>query len=117
MMPTLNEGIEQITAMALEKGWDHDIATKIYYAMIELAEAGDLWKHREDIKYLKERGLTPEQVPEAVGVELIDAILYCMHGFSCIGITDADSLLDRKMKVNGARNRIYADDRLSLIHI
>jgi len=110
-MPTLNEGIKRITKLANEKGWGHDIATKIYYGMIELGEAGDTWKHRDDPDYLMEKlGITPEQVPEAVAEELIDTILYCLHAFSCIDYWDADSLFDKKMGTNKERNRIYTDD-------
>ena len=114
-MPTLNDGINIIKALGDEKGWDNDIATKIYYGMIELAEAGDTWKHRGDPDYLKEKlGITPEEVPGAVAEELIDTILYCLHGFSCIGIYNADELFDIKMGINKLRNRIYLDDHTSL---
>jgi len=30
------------------KGWGSDVGTKIYYAILELAEAGQIWKHREN---------------------------------------------------------------------
>ena len=114
-MPTLNEGIKLIRGLADEKGWDNDIATKIYYGMIELGEAGDTWKHRGDPDYLKEKlGITPEEVPSAVAEELIDTILYCLHGFSCIGIHNADELFEIKMGINKLRNRIYLDDHNSM---
>ena len=110
-MVTLNEGIKQITEMANQKNWGDDIATKIYYGMIELAEAGDAWKHRDDEDYLKnELGITKEQLPEHIAEELIDCILYCLHGFHCIGFYDADYIYDKKMDKNRGRNRVYTDD-------
>jgi len=110
-MVTLNDGIRRISQLADEKDWDNDIATKIYYGMIELGEAGDIWKHRGDKKHLKEKlGITPEQVVDAIAEELIDAILYCLHGFRCIEFYDADYLFDEKMKTNQKRNRVYLDD-------
>ena len=109
-MVTLNDGIRRITALADEKEWGNDIAIKIYYAMIELGEAGDIWKHRDDEKYLADIGITREGVPTAVAEELIDTIIYCLHGFSCIGFWDADYLFDMKMKINKERKRIYTDD-------
>jgi len=111
-MVTLNRGIQRITELADEKGWANDIATKIYYAMIELGEAGDIWKHRDDEKYLADIGITREGVPAAVAEELIDTILYCLHGFACIGFWDANHLFEEKMKVNKERERIYADDAI-----
>ena len=109
-MVTLNEGIKRMAYLAEEKGWGNDIATKIYYGMIELGEAGDIWKHRDDEEYLAEIGLTKEEVPDAVAMELMDAIKYCLHGFSCVGFWDADYLFEKKMKVNRERKRIYTDD-------
>ena len=110
-MVTLNEGIKQIAEMGDQKKWDTNIATKIYYAMIELSEAGDAWKHRDDEDYLKtELKITKDQLPEYIAEELIDCILYCLHGFHCIGFFDADYMYDKKMKINQNRNRVYADD-------
>ncbi len=109
-MVTLNEGLRKIAELADEKEWGEDIATKIYYGMIELGEAGDIWKHRDDLFYLQKIGLTPSQVNDAVAEELIDTILYCLHGLHCIGFYDPDWLFDHKMKKNKERNRVYADD-------
>ena len=41
-MVTLNEALRQISELADEKCWDTDVATKIYYGMIEFAEGGDI---------------------------------------------------------------------------
>ncbi len=115
-MPTLNDGILQMQKLADEKGWGDDIATKLYYAMIELAEAGDAWKHRADEKYLKdELGITKEELPGYMAEELIDAIKYCLHGFSCLGYYEADEMFDYKMQKNIKRNRIYVDDNKTSI--
>lgn len=111
-MPTLNEALRQISKLAKEKGWGTDVATKIYYGMIEFAEGGDIWKHREDHEYLKSIGVDPDKVVDAVAEELIDAILYALHGLNCIGFYDADWLFDYKMNKNIKRKRIYADDKL-----
>lgn len=112
-MVTLNEGIKRIQTLGDIKGWGNDVATKIYYAIIELAEAGDAWKHRDDEGYLKnELGITKEQLPEHMAEEFIDAILYCLHGFHCIGFYDADYMFDCKMEKNKKRNRVYTDDTM-----
>lgn len=110
-MPTFNEAKKLIGELAEKKGWGSDPATKIYYAMIELGEAGDVWKHRDDHEYLLSLGLTPEQVPHAVGMELIDAIFYCLHGLLCIDPDiSVDALFMAKLKVNERRSRVYVDD-------
>lgn len=114
-MPTLNEGIREIGTLAYLKGWGRDPSTKIYYGMIEFAEAGDLWKHREDKKWLKEKGIDPNKVIDKIAEELIDVILYAMDCFNCIGFLDADSMFDYKMRKNALRNRIYADDQASTV--
>ncbi len=110
-MPTLDEAKKLIRELAEDKGWGTNPATKIYYAMIELGEAGDLWKHRDDHDYLLRLGLTPKDVPHAVGIELIDAIFYCLHGMLCIDPDiSVDAMFMSKLKVNIERKRIYADD-------
>lgn len=111
-MPTLDEAKKLIGELAEKKGWGSDPATKIYYAMIELGEAGDVWKHREDLEYLSELGLTQQEVPYAVAEELIDALFYCLHGLMCIDPDiSADDLFMMKLRVNEGRGRIYVDDK------
>ena len=109
-MVTLNDALRQISRLADEKGWGTDVATKIYYGMIEFAEGGDIRKHREDPDYLKSIGIDPDKVRYAVAEELMDVILYALHGLNCIGWYDADGLFDYKMAKNRKRSRIYADD-------
>ena len=111
-MVTLNEGIREIGTLAYLKGWGRDPANKIYYGMIEFAEAGDIWKHREDENWLKEKGIDPNKIVDAIAEELIDAILYALDCFNCIGFLDADSMFIYKMKKNVDRNRVYADDHI-----
>jgi len=107
---TLNEGIREISQLADEKNWGEDPATKIYYGMIEFAEAGDIWKHRDDHDYLRNIGIDPIHVEAAIAEELIDAILYALHAFKCIEFYDADWMFDYKMKKNRERARVYTDD-------
>lgn len=109
-MVTLNEGIRKISALADEKGWGTDVATKIYYGMIEFAEGGDIWKHRDDTEYLKSIGIEPDGVVDAVAEELIDAIFYALHGLHCIGFHDADWMFEYKLNKSIKRDRIYTDD-------
>ena len=78
--------------------------------MIEFAEAGDIWKHRDDLSYLASIGIDPDKLIDAVAEELIDAILYALHGLHCIGFFDPDWMFDYKMEKNRGRNRVYADD-------
>lgn len=110
-MPTLKECMSMIGEMAKRKGWTENPAIKIYYGMIEFGEAGDVWKHRDDEKYLKEIGLTKEMVEDAVCIEIIDALLYAVHAVYCINPDrDLDKDLLDKMKINEERDRTYADD-------
>ena len=113
-MVTLNEALREISTLADEKGWDTNVATKIYYGMIELAEGGDLWKHRDDFDYLASIGIDQDKLIDALAEELMDAILYALHGLNCIGFHDADWLFNYKMEKNRKRNRIYADDNRGL---
>ncbi len=111
-MPTLDEAKKLISDLAEKKGWGSDPATKIYYAMIELGEAGDLWKHRTDHDYLLSLGLTSKEVAFAVAMELIDAIFYCLHGILSIDPDmSADGLFMAKLEVNKKRHRVYVDDK------
>ena len=109
-MPTLDEAKKLISDLAEKKGWGSNPATKIYYAMIELGEAGDLWKHRNDHNYLISLGLTPDELVFAVAMELIDTIFYCLHGLLCIDPDmSADALFTSKLKVDRNRERICED--------
>ena len=109
-MPTLDEAKKLVSELAERKEWGTDPATKIYHAMIELGEAGDLWKHRNDHTYLLSLGLTSEEVPFAVAMELVDAIFHCLHGMLCIDPDmSADALFMSKLKVDRDRERTYED--------
>jgi len=111
-MPTFDEAKKLISELAEKKGWGSDPATKIYYAMIELGEAGDLWKHRNDHTYLLSLGLAPGEVSFAVVMELVDAIFYCLHGLLCIDPDiSPDGLFMAKLEINKKRSRVYVDDR------
>jgi len=112
-MPTLNEAMCRIADLGNTKGWGKEIDTKIYYAMIELAEGGAAWKHRGDPGYLMdELGITIDELPEYIGEELIDTIFYCLHAFYCLGLTNADAMFEYKMNKNIKRSRVYVDDEL-----
>ena len=115
-MPTLNEARDKIIELAKQFGWgiskDH-VATKIFYAMIELGEAGDAWKHRGDREWLKqELHLSTEQdLTSHVAEELIDAIFYCLNGIYCLDSQiDIDREFNKKWDKNLQRGRTYIDD-------
>ncbi len=115
-MPTLNEARDKIIDLAKQFGWgiskDH-LATKIFYAMIELGEAGDAWKHRGDQEWLKrELHLSTEQdLTSHVAEELIDAIFYCLNGLYCLDPQiDIDHEFNKKWVKNLQRGRTYIDD-------
>lgn len=98
-----------IMELAKSKGWGADVAIKIYYGMIELGEAGDIWKHREDEEYLKELGI--DDVEKAVAIEIIDTLYYCLHALYCLNpaLIPEDLFLE-KFEINEKRNRYYVDD-------
>jgi NTP pyrophosphatase (non-canonical NTP hydrolase) len=115
-MPTLNEARNKILDLAKQFGWgiskDH-LATKIFYAMIELGEAGDAWKHRGDREWLqRELNLATEQdLTRHVAEELIDAIFYCLNGLHCLDPQiDIDHEFNKKWEKNRQRGRTYIDD-------
>ena len=110
-MPTLNEFKLLHMALAIEKGWGKNVATKIYYGMIELGEAGDAWKHRADREYLMEYGVLDLQ--SHMIEELIDTIMYCVNAADLIDPEiDLDKALMDKFRINQKRNRIYVDDHV-----
>ena len=115
-MPTLNDAKDQVIALAKQFGWGisrEHVATKIYYAIIELAEAGDAWKHRGDPAWL-ERELhvsTDRELMDHVAEELIDTIFYCLNGLYCLDpALDVDAAFTRKWQINRERGRTYVDD-------
>jgi NTP pyrophosphatase (non-canonical NTP hydrolase) len=115
-MPTLNEARDRIIDLAKQFGWGISkthLATKIFYAMIELGEAGDAWKHRGDEDWLKrELHLSTEQeLTNHIVEELIDTIFYCLNGLYCLDPNiDIDYEFDKKWKNNLKRGRTYIDD-------
>lgn len=116
-MPILNEAKERVIELARKFGWGtsrEHVATKIYYAMIELGEAGDAWKHRDDEEWLR-RELnihTEEELTKHVAEELTDAIFYCLNGIYCLDPNiDVDREFDRKWRTNLERGRTYIDDQ------
>jgi len=116
-MSTLNEAKCKVIELAKRFGWGisrEHVATKIFYAIIELGEAGDAWKHREDKEWLKQElnVVTEEELTEHVAEELIDTIFYCLNGLYCLDpALDVDKVFDRKWKINLERGRTYVDDR------
>jgi hypothetical protein len=120
-MPTLNEAKDKVIELAKRFGWgisQEHVGTKIFYAIIELGEAGDAWKHRGDKEWLKRelKVSTDEEFTAHVAEEFIDTIFYCLNGLYCLDPTldvdnlDVDKAFDRKWKVNLERGRTYVDD-------
>jgi len=116
-MSTLNEAKDKVIELAKRFGWGisrEHVATKIFYAIIELGEAGDAWKHRDDKGWLKQELniVTEEELTEHVAEELIDTIFYCLNGLYCLDPDlDVDKAFDRKWRINLERGRTYVDDR------
>jgi len=115
-MPTLSGCKQLIDRLAINLGWGRTIKhfdTKLWYAVIELGEAGDLWKHREDAKYLREEHHieTYEQLEKALSQEIIDVIFYCLHALQCLNPNiNPDAEFMDKWRINAKRKRIYIDD-------
>ena len=115
-MPTLEEAKVKVINLAKKFGWGtqkEHVATKIYYAMIELGEAGDAWKHRGDKDWLKrELEITSEEeLTRHITEELIDTIFYCLNGIYCLDpAINVDQEFEKKWKINLARGRTYIDD-------
>ena len=115
-MPTLEEAKANVIELAKKFGWGtkkEHVATKIYYAMIELGEAGDAWKHRGDKEWLKrELNVTSEEeLAKHITEEFIDTIFYCLNGIYCLNPNiDVDQEFEKKRKINLQRGRTYIDD-------
>lgn len=116
-MPMLDEAKVKVIELAKKFGWGtsrEHVSTKIYYAMLELGEAGDAWKHRDDKEWLKQELNihTEDELTKHVTEELIDAIFYCLNGIYCLDPnTDVDQEFDRKWRINLERGRTYTDDQ------
>lgn len=116
-MPTLDEAKNMVVKLAQRFGWGisrKHVATKIFYAILELGEAGDAWKHRGDMEWLKrELGISSEEeLIRHVAEELIDAIFYCLNGIYCLDPSiSVDEEFDRKWRINLKRGRTYIDDQ------
>jgi NTP pyrophosphatase (non-canonical NTP hydrolase) len=115
-MPTLNEAKDQVIALAKQFGWGisrEHVGTKIYYAILELAEAGNAWKHRGDADWLRRelRVSADQELTDHVAEELIDTIFYCLNGLYCLDpALDVDAAFTRKWRINLERGRTYLDD-------
>ena len=101
-MPSLEVCKRMVIELEETKGWGKDPATKIYYAILELAEAGNLWKHRLNKRFSR----------KAVIEELIDAVFYIVETAHHIDPEiDLDLLFLEKYQKNLSRERLYPDDR------
>ncbi len=130
-MPTLREAMLKIQELKEIFGWGSDPGTKIFYGMIEMAEAGDVWKHRGDPEYIAEQtwwlkkyaplvmGSRPAssfveewQVIDHMMEELIDGIFYCLDAMASLNIdVDPDEEFLKKWNENKRRGRKYLDDK------
>ena len=111
-MPSLETCKNLIKEISEVKGWGNDPSTKIFYAMIELGEAGDVWKHRGDEGYLEGIGIHNEQeFNDFICEELIDTLFYVLDCFSCIDSKiNPDDCFNKKLSKNWKRDRVYLDD-------
>lgn len=105
-MPTLEECKGMVADLAEAKGWGHDPNIKFLYAVSEIGEAVNLWKHRAETT-----GFDVSGVPRVME-EIIDAIYYLLHAAHCIDPkTNLDEIFLNKHTVNVKRERQYIDDR------
>lgn len=131
-MPSFKEAMLRIAELGKKFGWGRDPSIKIYYAMIELAEAGDAWKHRGDLEWMKKQEWykKPEYVNpggHSMGYtknidfglgdhmleELMDAIFYCLDAMHCINpYKDPDEIFELVWEKDNSRKRTYVDDNL-----
>jgi len=115
-MPNLDECKHLISQLAEQLGWGNNInhfQTKLWYAVIELCEAGNLWKHRGNPEHLAVYyGIeNEEQFKKKLTEEVIDAIFYCLHALHCLDPTiNPDAEFNRKFRINLNRRRAYIDD-------
>jgi len=110
-MPTLEECKKLVISLEKELGWGTDINLKLLYAIVEIAEAIQIYKHRE--RLLKEGKLLYEISNDMIE-ELIDAIFYIIH--ACYHINkhaDLDVFFKYKYNKNLKRRRSYLDDNKS----
>jgi len=104
-MPTLEECKRVVAALAEEKGWGRDPNIKFLYAVTEIGEAVNLWKHRAESEDFEGSG-TPRIVEE-----IVDAVYYLLHAAYCIDPKiNLDSVFLEKHAVNMERQRKYIDD-------
>jgi len=105
-MPTLEECKRMVAALAEEKSWGRDPNIKFLYAVTEIGEAVNLWKHRAETGDFEVSG-----VP-AIVEEIVDTMYYLLHAAYCIDPKiNLDSVFLKKHAVNMERQRKYIDDR------
>ncbi len=105
-MPTLEECKGMVADLAEVKGWGHDPNIKLLYAVAEIGEAVNLWKHRAETAAFE-----VSDVPRIME-EIIDVIYYLLHAAHCIDPKlNLDKIFLKKHAVNMERQRQYIDDR------
>ncbi|MDH5703264.1 MAG: hypothetical protein OEY99_03540 [Aigarchaeota archaeon] len=107
-MPTLEECKKMVADVADEKGWGRDPNIKFLYAVTEIGEAVNLWKHRAEAGDFQVSG-----IPKIME-EIIDSVYYMLHAAYCIDPkTNLDEIFLEKHAVIMRRQREYVDDRTS----
>jgi hypothetical protein len=121
-MPTLTEMQRSIGELVFMKGFGNapeDFPQKLFFALIELGEAGNTWKKGmrlvgpETEKPFK----TVEELRAGIAEEIIDAIFYELDAMRVyVPEQNPDEVFLKKLTKNMGREHRYGEDPSSVKH-
>lgn len=108
----LNEMRNEIDRLVKQKGWGNNyyfFPFKLFYAMLELSEAGEMWKKGKDTwQNGKWKNKSQKEWEAKLAEELIDVIFYILDAsrLACSNI-DMDKIFEYKLEKNFNRKYQY----------
>ena len=114
-MPTLKECMKAIRVLVKEKGHEDnldDFFKKLFFAIIELGEAGDIWKKHGFGKMIEHKGETVLS-ETIIAEELIDVMFYVLDAFGLMHrdasckVLSPDEVFLKKLEKNMGREFRY----------
>lgn len=109
---TLEQMRKEIGELIKQKGWGNNyyfFPFKLFYAMLELAEAGEMWKKGKNRwQYEKWKNVTQKEWEDKIAEQLIDVIIYILDA-SRLGCPNSnmDKVFEEKLKKNFSRKYKY----------
>jgi len=120
-MPTFEEAKAGIGKLVATKGFGNtpaDFEHKLFFAFLELGEAGDLWKKGPEKALNKGKPFaSKDEWEDALAEELIDVIFYVFDGARVlIPNKNLDEVFNKKFAKNMTRPHRYGEDEAAVMH-